>query len=181
MCQGQALTLRAPRAAIGSTSEGVRVQHRLGPNDAARKRVEELCRKKAFKNKTKAVAPRPYSTVDLRNSDAWLRLHESKSATVTASHNKHAIYVTAPVDRYLLPQEHMLLQGFYWEQVQVASAVFKDAPYAMARIAGNAIPMETNMVQLRQRFYLASMCASVGGCVLWLCQAGSAPCACALL
>ena len=40
----------------------------------------------------------------------------------------------------------MLLQGFYWEQVQAASAAFKDAPHAMARIAGNAIPMETNMV-----------------------------------
>lgn len=47
-----------------------------------------------------------------------------------------------------LPQEHMLLQGFYWEQVQAASAAFKDAPHAMARIAGNAIPMETNMVSV---------------------------------
>ena len=135
-----------------------------------------------------------WCTVDLSNSDAWLRLHVAKAPTVTASHNTRSIFVTHPVDRFLLPQvgtghssvpavpvaedrlvmrqhstayrtharthatvrqrrallslpqEHMLLQGFYWEQVQAASAAFKDAPHAMARIAGNAIPMETNMV-----------------------------------
>ncbi len=53
-----------------------------------------------------------------------------------------------------------MLQGFYWEQVQAASAAFKDAPHAMARIAGNAIPMETNMVCCTVDTSLMEYCGS---------------------
>lgn len=98
---------------------GSALQHQLGPNEPARSRLADLCRKQASANakaNAKANAARPadsgsvrgrssqWCTVDLSKSDAWLRFHVAKAPTVTASHNKRSIFVTHPVDRFLLPQ-----------------------------------------------------------------------------
>ena len=88
-----------------------------------------------------------WSTIDLSNSDGWMCLHAGEGPTVTASHDYRAIFATAPVNRFLLPQEHAMLQGMRREQIQAATEVFRDAPRTLARIAGNAIPMETNLVR----------------------------------
>jgi len=102
-------------AACAHAMFGSALQHQLGPNEPARSRLADLCRKQASAN-AKANAARPadsgsvrgrssqWCTVDLSNSDAWLRLHVAKAPTVTASHNTRSIFVTHPVDRFLLPQ-----------------------------------------------------------------------------
>ena len=87
-------------------------EHSLAANPTKRRRLVEFFRTGDRAGMSLTAARERWCTVDVKNSDAWLSVIHGAAPTVTAQHNSKAIFVThKAAARFLLPQEHLLLQG----------------------------------------------------------------------
>lgn len=84
--------------------------------------------------------------IDVDNSLDWMHLPSCSGCapTVTSTHNKDSIVVLKnPIDeiRFMLPEEHFLLQGFDLKHIKAISAAVGGSPSSVGHLAGNAIPL----------------------------------------
>jgi hypothetical protein len=83
--------------------------------------------------------------IDMQNSLSWMHLSSSGCApTVTCSHNKNSILILkVPVckSRFLLPEEHWLLQGFDLKDIRAISLGVNGSQSTIGCLAGNAIAL----------------------------------------
>ena len=114
-------------------------QHLEAVVAAAGGTMEKVCRTGA-----------PAAVLDLGKSPGWSRpiLDCGYAPTIPASHGPKSLYAL-PQERYVLPIEMMMLQGFRAEQLAAAAAAFEPTSTALCRLAGNAIPTEFCLVVVR--------------------------------
>jgi site-specific DNA-cytosine methylase len=138
----------AERKKYGITDEVLAGQHEMSAEcrqhleavvAAAGGTLEKVCRTGA-----------PTAVLDLGKSADWSRpkLDCGYAPTITASHGSKSLYAL-PQERFLLPIEMMMLQGFRAEQLAAAAAAFEPTSTALCRLAGNAIPTEFCLVVVR--------------------------------